>query len=77
MIVTGGTEVIGQALCYEFAKAGFNIIIVSKSNIEAMKVAKTVKNEYKVKAAIIKYDFSDLTSEAEANNLQKKIMEQT
>ena len=77
VMVTGGTETIGQALCNEFAKAGFNILIVSKSNIEAMKVAKTVKKDYGVQASVIKYDFATLTNENEAQNLQKKILDST
>lgn len=77
VIVTGGTEAIGQALCFEFAKAGFNIILISKSNIEAMKVAKTLKKDYGVQAIMIKYDFGTLTTQKDADNLQKVIEEKT
>lgn len=77
VIVAGGTEVIGQALCHEFAKAGFNIILISKSNIEATKVAKTVKKDYGVQATIIKYDFGALTTQQEAEKLKATIDEKT
>lgn len=73
VLVTGGTEAIGRALCCEFAKAGFNIILISKSNIEAIKVAKTIKTDYGVQALVIKYDFANLTTQKEAENLQKTI----
>ena len=62
VLVTGGTEAIGRALCFEFAKAGFNILLISKSSIEGVKVAKAIKKDYNVQVLSIKYDFATLTT---------------
>ena len=77
VIVTAGTGPIGEALCLEFAKAGFNIILISKSNIEAMKVTKAVKKDHGVQAIAIKYDFGSLATAQDAENLKKTIEEKT
>lgn len=76
VLVTAGTGAIGEALCLEFAKAGFNVIIMSKSTIGAGKVKSAVK-ELGQQAEIIKYDFGKLTTEQEAEALKKAIEEKT
>ena len=77
VLITAGTGPIGEHLCYEFAKAGFNIILISKSNIEAMKVSKNIKKDYGVQALAIKYDFSSLATAEDAEKLKKTIEEKT
>ena len=63
VIVANGIGCIGQALCKEFAKAGFNIIIISRSNLEAVNLSKSLKKDYGKESLIIKYDFKELMTE--------------
>lgn len=77
VLITGGTEAIGEALCMELAKAGFNLIIMSKVKVQLAKVMKAVKTAHGVQVVPIQYDFADLKTEQDAENLQKKILEKT
>ena len=62
VVVAAGTGPIGEALCLEFAKAGFNIILISKTSMEAAKVSRTIKKDHGVQAVPIKFDFGSLAS---------------
>jgi 17beta-estradiol 17-dehydrogenase / very-long-chain 3-oxoacyl-CoA reductase len=52
-VVTGGSDGIGEAYCYELAKSGFNIIIVSRTMEKMETVAQKLRDEFKVEAKII------------------------
>ena len=52
-VVTGGSDGIGEAYCYELAKSGFNIVIVSRTMEKMETVAQKLRDEYKVEAKII------------------------
>jgi 17beta-estradiol 17-dehydrogenase / very-long-chain 3-oxoacyl-CoA reductase len=52
-LVTGGSDGIGEAYSYELAKAGFNIIIVSRTLEKMERVAKKLRDEFHVQAKII------------------------
>ena len=43
-VVTGGSDGIGEAYCYELAKAGFNIIIVSRTLDKMERVAQNLRD---------------------------------
>ena len=43
VLVTGASDGIGEALCHEFAKSGFNIVLVSRTLSKLENVAKSVR----------------------------------
>jgi len=57
-LVTGATDGIGKAFCFELAKEGFNIIFVSRSLVKLNKVSEEIKALYQnVKTHCIEFDF--------------------
>lgn len=63
VMVTGATDGIGKGFCVEFAKLGFNIILVSRTLNKLKTVAeelKTINN--KISTKVIEFDFSKLTT---------------
>ena len=68
VLVTGGSDGIGEQMCHQFAKEGFNIVILSRTQAKMEKVAVDLK-AHGVETLIIQYDFSKLNSVAEAENL--------
>ena len=55
--VTGASDGIGEALCYELAKSGFNIVLVGRSMDKLKTVEANLNNYYKVQTKIVVYDF--------------------
>lgn len=57
VLITGAGGGIGEALCREFAKAGYDVAIHYNSSEEsAIRLKEELENNYKVKAAAIKAD---------------------
>jgi short-subunit dehydrogenase len=48
-LVTGASSGLGEAYCYELAKAGFNIILLARSMEEMKRVSATLTTQYYVK----------------------------
>lgn len=57
-VVTGATDGIGKAYAQELAKAGINIVLVSRSPEKLSDVAAEIENKYKVKTKTIPVDFT-------------------
>lgn len=69
VLVTGATGGIGEAICTEFAKNGYNIVIHYSSNEEKSKELKTkLKEKYKVNVCRMR---ADLCNPDEAQELGK------
>lgn len=63
VIVTGATDGIGKGLCEEFAKTGFNIILVSRTLSKLNDVANELKKiNSSIKTHVVPFDFSEKTS---------------
>ena len=43
VVITGASDGIGEALCHQFAKDGFNIVLVSRTLSKLEKVSDDVK----------------------------------
>lgn len=57
-LVTGATDGIGKAFCFELAKEGFNIILVSRTLSKLNKVSEELKSSYPdINTHCIEYDF--------------------
>ena len=61
-VVTGASDGIGEQYCYELAKSGFNIILVSRTMEKLESVARTLREQYKVQTRIVQFDFASLNS---------------
>ncbi len=60
VLITGASRGIGRAIAEEFAKKGYNCILVCRSNIEmAEKLAVSLSDEYKVMCRAYQCDVSD------------------
>ena len=69
VIVTGATDGIGKSFCEEFAKIGFNIILVSRTLEKLNKVADELKKlNPKIKTEVLEYDFAKKTDLESYNN---------
>lgn len=58
-LVTGGNAGIGKATCLEFAKKGYNIVIVGRKESSINEVKEQIENQYHVKAFGIAIDISE------------------
>jgi 17beta-estradiol 17-dehydrogenase / very-long-chain 3-oxoacyl-CoA reductase len=61
-VVTGASDGIGEQYCYELAKSGFNIILVSRTLDKLERVARVLRDQYKVDTRIVQFDFATLNS---------------
>jgi 17beta-estradiol 17-dehydrogenase / very-long-chain 3-oxoacyl-CoA reductase len=52
-IVTGASDGIGEALCYELAAKGYSIVLMARTQEKMEKVAKVCEETHKVKTKII------------------------
>jgi 17beta-estradiol 17-dehydrogenase / very-long-chain 3-oxoacyl-CoA reductase len=59
-LVTGASKGIGEAVSYQLAKSGFNIILMDRSQFQMDQVAAKIKADYKVDAKTIAFDFKTL-----------------
>ena len=72
VLITGGSEGIGKAFAKEFAKRGFNLILMARNLTTLAEAQKEIQAEYsKVKVKIISFDFSKI-SEPENHNFISK-----
>jgi NAD(P)-dependent dehydrogenase (short-subunit alcohol dehydrogenase family) len=57
VLITGASGGIGEAMCREFAKEGYDVVIHYNSSEESdLKLKRELESEYKVKAVTIKAD---------------------
>lgn len=64
VVVTGSTDGIGRGICEEFAKEGFNIILVGRNIEKLEKVAKEIEKEFNknIKTFCVQFDFDKKTN---------------
>ena len=72
-MVTGASDGIGEEYCYELAKSGFNIILLSRTLSKMEIVAKRLRDEYKVETKIIQFDFATLATPKDVEELYAKL----
>jgi len=66
-IVTGATDGIGKALCFEFAKKGLNVVLISRTESKLKDVAAEIEGKYpKVHTIIVPIDFADFNETKQA-----------
>ena len=70
VLITGASGGIGEAMCREFAKNGYNVVIHYNSSEEvALKLQQEIESQYQVKAVPIK---ADLRNSDEVKALARK-----
>lgn len=70
VVVTGATDGIGLAYCHQFAKRGFNVVLISRSKDKLDEKAKEIKEKYpNVEIKTLPIDYSTISDP----NVQKKI----
>ena len=70
VLVTGATDGIGKEFCFQFAKLGFNIILVSRNLEKLSKVSEEIRDKYpKTQTKIIEIDFKKKTQKEDYINL--------
>lgn len=83
VLITGASDGIGKAYAYEFAKRGFNLVLVARNPTKLEKVKQDISTFYsRIKIEIIAIDFSDpgdeiyrkLESEIRDKNLEIGIL---
>ncbi len=62
VLITGASRGIGHATAIEFAKHGFNLVLICKKNIDMLNEAARHMEEYNVKCHTIQCDISNPTS---------------
>lgn len=62
VLITGATNGIGKEFCIQFAKLGYNIVLVSRNLSHLKATSEEIESKYKVKTKIIEYDFTKKTS---------------
>jgi 17beta-estradiol 17-dehydrogenase / very-long-chain 3-oxoacyl-CoA reductase len=71
VLITGGSEGIGEALATEFASRGFNLILISRSMEKLQLAKKTIESKFKkCKVVIASFDFN-MIDRPENFDLQK------
>ena len=71
-LVTGGSRGIGRAICVKLAEMGYNLLINYASNDEEAQKTKSLVEEKKVNAVLMKFDVSKFE---EVENILQKWME--
>lgn len=72
-VVTGATDGIGRAYCDELAKAGMNIVCVSRTQEKLDQCVAELKKDFKVEAVSIQADFSSENSDALYSSIADKL----
>lgn len=63
VVITGATDGIGKEYCNQFAKLGFNLVLVSRTLSKLNDVAKEFKAKYpSIQTHIIEFDFTKRTT---------------
>jgi len=57
-VVTGSTDGIGKAYAEALAKAGLNIVLISRTREKLNAVAKEIESKYKVSTKVVAVDFT-------------------
>lgn len=72
-VVTGATDGIGRAYCNELAKAGMNIVCISRTQDRLDTAVAELKADYKVQAMSIQADFDSANSDALYSKIADKL----
>ena len=69
-LVTGASDGIGRAYCNELARSGLDIILMARNQEKLDAAAKELREAHKVQTRTIVYDFSQLSTQESAEELQ-------
>jgi len=69
-VVTGATDGIGKGFCYELAKKGMNIVLVSRTKAKLISVAQEIEEKFNVQTKVVDIDFT------KDKNIQQRMEEE-
>lgn len=61
-VITGGTEGIGRSLAHEFAKSGYNLLLIARNRVLLAEQKKEIETLYDVSVSILDTDLADTGS---------------
>lgn len=53
VLVTGASDGVGEGLCYQFARAGFNVVVMGRYEQKVKEVADKIRKQYKRMADVL------------------------
>jgi len=68
-VVTGASGGIGEQICMQLAKSGYNIVLVADKKSELLETAKKIKTEYGKETRVLPFNFNVLATEEGVDNL--------
>ena len=72
-VVTGCTEGIGRAFAYALAKRGFNLVLISRSELKLEEVSKNIRSKHDVKIRTLARDFTTSEDVAYFEEIAKQV----
>jgi uncharacterized protein len=57
-VITGASSGIGKALCFEFARGGFNLLLIARNEAALEQVAAECRDKYRVETEVFTADLS-------------------
>ena len=72
VLVTGASSGIGKSFAEEYAKKGFDVVLVARSEDKLMAISKELENKYNIETYII---LADLSKEYEAKKIHSIVKE--
>lgn len=72
-LVTGCTDGIGKAFCFQFAKQRLNLILVGRSNDKLETLATEIKGKYNVQVHTVVVDFTDTDLNSGLSRIQELV----
>lgn len=65
VLITGASSGIGLAFCKEYAKQGYDVVLVARSIDRLKEISLSLENEYNIKTFVIAKDLADTNSAIE------------
>ena len=73
VLVTGASDGLGKGFCEEFARRGFNIVLISRTKNKLEKLAAELESNFKVQTRVIAVDFTKSMQENIFENIDDQI----
>ena len=73
VVITGGSDGVGKAFCFQFAKRGFNVVIIARNQEKCEGVVREIKELYpNTETRIIVADFTESWKEEFTEKIEKE-----
>lgn len=62
-VVTGASGGIGEQICFQLAKSGYNIVLVADKKMELLETANKIATNYGRETRVIPFNFNELATD--------------